>query len=62
LKSTPNIDAEILSQYLEELVRMLRVPHKRSNTSPHNGRRLTPADKTPWDASRKAPRSHYSAI
>jgi predicted RNase H-like HicB family nuclease len=62
LKSTPNIDREILSQYLEELIRVLRVPEKRGITSPYPGRRLTPTDKTTWTGSRKAQRSHYSAI
>ena len=62
LKSTPNIDREILSQYLEELIQVLRVPEKRGITSPYPGRRLTPTDKTAWTGSRKAQRSHYSAI
>ncbi len=62
LKSTPNIDRDILRQYLEELVRMLRVPPKRGNTSPYSGPRLTPTGKTTWTGSRKALGSHYSAI
>ena len=62
LKSTPNIDRETLRQYLEELARMLRVPHKRGNTSPYSGPRLTPTGKTAWTGARKALRSHYSAI
>jgi len=62
LTSALNIDRAILRQYLEELVRILRVPEKRGNSSPYSGPRLTPTDKTTWSGSRKALRSHSSAI
>jgi hypothetical protein len=62
LKQNPNIDRETLKRYLEDYAKIAPAPHKRGNTSPYSGRRLTPTSKVGWTAARRTRRSHYPAI
>jgi hypothetical protein len=62
LKHNLNIDREVLRRYLEEQSKIAPIPHRRGNTSPYSGRRLTPTGKTGWVTARRALRSYYAAI
>lgn len=62
LKHNPNVDRAILERYLEEQAKIGPAPHRRGNTSPYSGRRLTPDGRTGWAVVRKALRAHYPSI